>query len=308
MTRKITNLPASVHARLARIALEHNQPFEQVFYLFALERFLYRLSKSEYAQTFVLKGALMFLGWGLPLRRLTKDIDLQGYTSNEIDNLVHIIRQTCLQPVEPDGMRYDPESVAGETIIEEVDYEGVRIRFVGYLGKAKIHLQVDISFADEITPAINEIKYPTLLSELEMDPFPIRGYPIETSIAEKFQTMVVKDEINSRMKDFYDVWVLIHQFEIQGSSLVNAIINTFRARNTLIPDRSPVALTSRFAELKLSDWAGFFRRLPSPSQAPADFKLVIKDLRDFLLPSMFAALKNENFDPVWSSEKGWSKK
>ena len=105
MTKKITNLPASVHDRLARIAKDNHQTFEQVFYIYALERFLYRISKSEYSQAFVLKGALMFLGWGLPLRRLTKDIDLQGYTSNDVDSLVHIMRLTCLQEVEPDGMR-----------------------------------------------------------------------------------------------------------------------------------------------------------------------------------------------------------
>jgi hypothetical protein len=303
--KEITNLPASVHDRLSRIAKDNGQTFEQVFYFYALERFLYRLSNSEHAPNFVLKGALMFFGWDIPLRRLTRDIDLQGYTSNDIENLIPIMREACIQPVEPDGMRYDPESVVGEIIIEEADYEGVRIRFVGYLGNAELHLQVDVSFGDEITPAVNEINYPTLLPKLGMDPFPIRGYPFETSIAEKFQTMVVKDEINSRMKDFYDVWVMIQQFEIQGATIVNAIINTFRARKTPVPGSMPVALTTRFVELKVSDWAGFYQKLPLPPIVHSNFQLVIEDLRAFLFPPMFAASIGENFDSIWYPKKGW---
>jgi len=305
VTKDITNLPASVHDRLSNIAKEYSQTFQQVFYFYALERFLYRLSKSEYESNFVLKGALMFFGWGVPLRRLTRDIDLQGYISNDVENLILIMRRACIQPVEADGMRYDPESVVGESIIEEADYEGVRIRFIGYLGTAEIHLQVDVSFADDITPAVNEINYPTLLPKLGMEPFPIRGYPFETSIAEKFQTMVVKGEINSRMKDFYDIWAMIQHFEILGVTLVNAIKNTFKTRKTSIPENKPVALTIKFAELKDSDWARFYHNLNPPQIIHADFQDVIEDLRTFLIPPMNAASKEENFDLVWLPGKGW---
>lgn len=307
MKKAIKNLPASVHERLSRLAKENDQIFQQVFYFYALERFLYRLSNSEYASDFVLKGALMFFGWGLPLRRLTRDIDLQGYTANGVENLVHIVRQACVQPVEDDGMRYDPESVVGDIIMEEADYEGVRIRFIGYLGNADIHLQVDISFADEITPAITEFNYPTLLPKLGMCPFKLRGYPFETSIAEKFQIMVVKDEINSRVKDFYDIWIMIRQCDIQGSILVKAIKNTFKARKTPIPENLPVALTTKFAELKKSDWVRFYHNLNPPPIIHADFEDVIEDLRTFLIPPMNASSKKENFDLVWLPDKGWVK-
>ena len=306
MKKEITNLPASVHDRLSRIAKENDQTFQQVFYFYALERFLYRLSNSEYASNFVLKGALMFFGWGLPLRRLTKDIDLQGYTSSDIENLVLIMRQACIQPVEPDGMHYDPESVVGEIVMEEADYEGVRINFIGYLGNAKLNLQVDVSFADEITPAATEFNYPTLLPNLGMDPFILRGYPFETSIAEKFETMVDKGEINSRMKDFYDVWVMIHRFEIQGTTLIEAIKNTFNARNTSIPGELPVALTTQFAEIKSSDWAGFYQKLPLPPIIHSDFQLVIDDLHSFLFPPLIAASKRDDFESIWYPNKGWT--
>ena len=307
MSREIKNLPHSVHVRLLRIAKEKDQTFDHVFYLFALERFLYRLTKTDHAQSFVLKGALMFLGWDLPLRRLTKDIDLQGYTANDLENLTSIIRQVCIQPVEPDdGMTFDPQSVAGEIIMEEESYEGVRIRFKGYLGKAERNMQVDFSFANVITPEAEEITYPTLLPELGMQPFPIRGYSEETSIAEKFQTMVDKGEINSRMKDFNDIWVMIQQCEIQGSTLVDAFINTFNSRSTAIPGETPVALTSAFADQKSREWTIFYRKFPSPPIIHSDFQLVIEDLRDFLLPPMIAISKGEQFDSTWYPQDGWS--
>ena len=306
MTKEIKNLPQSVHDRLIRIAKENDQTFEQVFYFYALERFLYRLTKSEHAESFVLKGALMFFGWDLPLRRLTKDIDLQGYTANDLENLTQIIRQVCVQPVEPDdGMTFDEQSVVGEVIMEEENYEGVRIHFMGYLANANRNLQVDFSFANVITPASEEITYPTLLPELGMQPFLIRGYPVETSIAEKFQTMVDKGEINSRMKDFYDIWVMIQQCEIQGTILVNAITNTFNNRNTTNPGESPVALTPDFAEQKSSEWAGFYHKLPPPRIIHSDFHLIIENLRDFLLPPMIAGSKGEDFNPYWYPKKGW---
>ncbi len=303
--KEIANLPHSVHDRLSRIAKDSGNTFEQVFYLYALERFLYRLSKSNYVSVFVLKGALMFFGWNLPLRRLTKDIDFQGYTSNDVENLVLIMRQVCVQPVENDGMYYDPESVEGEIIQEESDYEGVRIKFIGFLGNAKLNLQIDISFADEITPAITEFNYPTLLPKLGMDPFKLRGYPFETSIAEKFETMVDKGEINSRMKDFYDIWVMIQQFEIPGKTLAEAINNTFNARKTSIPVGLPVALTTNFAGVKSPDWAIFYNKLLPPQIIPSDFQLIIDDLRTFLNPPMIAASKGEEYKSIWYPNKGW---
>lgn len=306
MTQEIKDLPHSVHDRLLNIAKENRQTFEQVFYLYALERFLYRISISEFESNFILKGALMFFGWNLPLRRLTKDIDFQGYTSNDVDNIVLIMRQVCIQPVEPDGMYYDPESVIGEIIQEEADYEGVRINFIGFLGKAKLNLQVDVSFSDEITPAITEFSYPTLLPKLGMDPFKLRGYPFETSIAEKFETMVDKGEINSRMKDFYDIWVMIQRFEVQGTTLVKAINKTFQSRKTSIPVEIPEALTTKFAKSKSPNWAIFYKKLPLPPIVPSDFQLVIDDLHAFLHPPMLAASNGEEFKVIWYPDKGWT--
>ena len=307
MSKEIKNISQSVHDQLLRIAKENNQTFELVFYFYALERFLYRLTKTDHASSFVLKGALIFLGWDLPLRRLTRDIDLMGNISNDLDILTSVIRQACVLHVEPDdGMVFDTESVAGETIIEDAEYEGARIRFIGYLGKSKLVLQVDISIANVITPGAQEIVYPTLLPNLGMQPFPINAYPLETSIAEKFQTIVDKGMLNSRMKDFYDIWVIVQHCEITGQTLVNAIINTFNSRNTTIPGEIPFALTSQFAEQKTSEWTIFYRKLPSPPNIHDQFQQIIEDLLDFLFPPMIAGSKDKEFNSIWHPGKGWS--
>jgi hypothetical protein len=305
MKKEIKNIPDSVHARLKRKAKESNQSFQEILYYYTLERFLYRLSRSKYSQVFVLKGALMFFGWGLPLSRPTRDIDLQGYTSNSAENLVSIIREVCVQPVEADGMIYDPESVRSGIIMEKAEYQGIRASLKGILGKSVISFHIDISFSDEITPSAKSSNYPTILGELGMLPFPICGYPYETSIAEKFQTMVALGTLNSRMKDFYDILILSHQFEIDGQILVEAFIATFRARSTTLPNEIPRALTDAFVQEKQPDWIGFINRLPPFSGISSDLSQVIADLLNFLLLPMQAASKGEKFDRVWRYGEGW---
>lgn len=149
MARDITNLPASVHQKLLNKATESSRPFNELLQYFAMERFIYRLSKTDHASKFVLKGALMFSVWGSPASRPTKDIDLLGKTSNDIRAIEKIIRDACRIKVEPDGMTFDEDSVFGEPIAEDADYEGVRVTLRGTLGGARVNLQIDIGFGDK---------------------------------------------------------------------------------------------------------------------------------------------------------------
>lgn len=167
------NIPASIRQRLLNKAHDTNRPFNEILQYYAIERFLYRLSRSEYADKFILKGALMFIAWGTSKYRPTRDIDLLGVTTNELDIVEKIFQELCNQRVESDGLIFDKETVSSERITEDADYEGIRINLIGYLGKAKIPLQIDIGFADVITPVPIVITYPTIL------PMPVpnlRGY------------------------------------------------------------------------------------------------------------------------------------
>lgn len=242
--KNVSNLAASVQARLQNQARATKRPFQELLQYYAMERFLYRLSMTPHRARFVLKGALMLHVWDAPLARATKDLDFLGRLDNSLENLERVVREVCTADVEPDGMVFDPTTVKTESIKEDADYEGVRVRFVGLLGKARVAMQIDVGFGDVVTPGAVDITYPALLD------FPapsLSGYPRETVVAEKFQAMVYLRTLNSRMKDFYDVWLLARQFAFDGAVLQNAIAATFKNRETAI-DVAPIAFTPEFTE------------------------------------------------------------
>jgi predicted nucleotidyltransferase component of viral defense system len=257
MKKEIKDLSASVHHKLKILALQRGRTFQEMFYEYAIRQFLYRLFSSQYSNSFILKGGLMFIGWGIPLRRPTRDIDVQGSQESSAENMVTIVQNICSHDVVPDGMRFDSDSVRAETIMNEADYQGIRVYIDGYLGNAFIHLHLDASYANVITPSEIEVEYPSLLN---MPTFMIRGYPYETAISEKFQAMVALDSLNDRMKDFFDIWLLSHEVNILGSTLTKAIQATFKNRKTPLPTQLPTALTTDFAKLRQADWERFLRR------------------------------------------------
>jgi hypothetical protein len=299
----VKNLPASVQARLQNQARETKRPFQELLQYYAMERFLYRLSKSPHRARFILKGALMLHVWDAPLARATKDVDLLGRLDNSLENLARVIREVCTTDVEPDGMRFDPDTVKTERIKEDADYEGVRVRFVGLLGKARAAMQIDIGFGDVVTPGASTITYPALLD------FPaaeLSGYPRETVVAEKFQAMVYLRTANSRMKDFYDIWLLASHFPFEGTLLAKAVGATFANRETAI-DELPIAFTPDFTEQPstLALWSAFRSRL-SHAQVPEKLADVVTVLATFLLPVARACATNASFETRWPAGGPWS--
>ncbi|RMG12191.1 MAG: nucleotidyl transferase AbiEii/AbiGii toxin family protein, partial [Deltaproteobacteria bacterium] len=241
MKKKATNLAASVHARLLDRAKAEGRPFNELLQYYAMERFLYRLSRSEHGDRFVLKGALMLQLWGRPVTRATRDIDLLGRGASNVDYLVDVVRSCLALEVEDDGLRFDPECVTGKEIRLAANYDGVRIRCKAQLGNACVSLQIDVGFGDVITPGAQEIEYPVLL---DFEAPRLLGYTPESAIAEKFQAMVVLDMANTRMKDFLDIWMLAREHEFAGDVLADAVAATFRRRQTPLPESTPLALTS----------------------------------------------------------------
>ena len=226
------NVAASVHQRLLNIGRHTGKPFDQVLQYFAMERLLYRLSSSAHKDSFVLKGALLFRVWDVPDSRATRDIDFLAFLDNSPENLVAVFRDVCTIEGD-DGLAFDADSVDAKTIKEDADYEGVRVRFRGLLGKARITMQIDIGFGDKVHPGVVRADYPVIL---DLPAPALRMYPPETVVAEKVEAMVHLGSLNSRMKDFYDVWRLARQFEFDDSVLSEAIKQTFDNRGTeLIP-------------------------------------------------------------------------
>lgn len=296
MTR---NVAASVRQRLLNVAKQSRRRFNDLLQHYALERWLYRLSRSAYADRFVLKGALLLMAWNTPSTRPTRDIDLLGRISNDLELVRSAIAEICQRLI------FDPRSVAVERIAEDADYEGVRARFVGRLGNARIAMQVDIGFSDVITPGPSRVIYPTLLGQPAAQ---LLAYNRETAIAEKFEAMVKLGQLNSRMKDFFDIWLLASVFSFDGGDLANAIRATFARRQTPI-EASPVGFSREFARdpSKAVQWKAFLRR-SLLQEVPEEFYDVVERVRQFLQPVAAAVASNQAFAANWTPCGPWISK
>ena len=257
--RSPKNLAHSVRDRLLQLTKARRENFNFVLVRYALERLLYRLSKSAHGGAFVLKGAMLFTVWSKHPHRATKDLDLLGSGAPDLDHLAGVFRDVCSTSVDDDGVVFEPGSVKATRIKEDAEYEAVRVTLEGKLGSAKLAVQVDVGFGDSVVPPPTTIEFPTLL------PFPgpvIRAYARETVVAEKLHAMVDLGMTNTRMKDFFDLWFLSREFEFEGPQLVAAIRSTFERRQTPVPVELPLALTETFAldATKGLQWSAFLAR------------------------------------------------
>jgi hypothetical protein len=227
-TGNARNIAASVRAKLLNIANREGSDFGLVLTHFTLERLLYRVSESAYRDQFILKGAMLFQAWTQKAHRPTRDLDLLGQGNPSPEHCEKVFREICDISVADDGLVFFPETVRVEKIKEEQEYEGVRVKFLARLENARIPLQVDIGFGDAVTPSV--LRYPTLL------PMPaprIQAYPMDTVVAEKAEAIVSLGMLNSRMKDFFDIWFLARTFQFDGRALSDAVRATFgRAQDT----------------------------------------------------------------------------
>lgn len=277
----IKNLGASVRQRLLNYAQANRRPFAEVLQYYAMERFLYRLSVSPHSGKFLLKGALLLTAWRAPISRPTMDIDLLGRTGNQVDAVVRLMWEVAQLEVPSDGVVFDSASFTGEAIREDADYSGVRVTFGGSLDKARIHMQIDIGFGDVVTPEPEKLSYPTILD------FPgpaLFGYSRETVIAEKLQALVQLRMLNSRMKDYYDLWLLSHHLQLNEATLRTAIRRTFDNRNTTI-EAAPIGLSVEFCgdPSKQTQWRAFLRR-SRITEAPENLSEIGENLRRFFVP------------------------
>lgn len=300
-TKTPRNLPASIRQRLLDRAKRDRRPFSELLQYYAMERFLYRLSRSPHASRYILKGALMLRAWRSPESRPTMDIDMLGRTSNEEANVVRQVREMLAIEVEPDGIVFDDDSIRTERIAEDADYEGIRVRFLGRLDSARVNMQIDIGFGDVVFPGPEEADLPTMLDS----PAPrLLCYSRESAIAEKFEAMVKLRELNSRMKDFYDIWLLSRQFDFDGANLAEAVRRTFDQRGTPIAGEI-VAFKEAFARDKQNQWTAFRNRLGQEG-APASFAEVVAAVAGFIGP-IVSVIKSEAPVPGrWSAPGPWS--
>ena len=281
MRKHVRNVGASVRARLLNLAKERNQPFDVLLTRYVLERLLDRLSRSEYRIRFVLKGAILLTVWLDDPHRPTRDLDLLGFGDPDPEAMLAAFREICAIKAD-DAVAFDVEGLSVDRIRDEQVYGGLRLKATATVDGARVRVVIDIGFGDAIVPEVDEIELPVLLEQ----PAPrLRTYPREAVIAEKFQAMIVLGRANSRMKDFYDIWVLKRSFSFDENTLARAIAATFNRRMTEIPPERPDALSRAFAEdpLKRRQWEAFLQDAavkPSGSLA-----VVLDELAAFLMPA-----------------------
>ncbi|MBU2533921.1 MAG: nucleotidyl transferase AbiEii/AbiGii toxin family protein [Alphaproteobacteria bacterium] len=275
--RKPTNTGASVRARLLNLARQRKQPFQVLLTRFVLERLLYRLSTTPHRDRFVLKGAMLLTSWFPDPLRPTQDLDLLGFGSSDAHAMLAVFREVCAV-THDDGVDFYVAGLAVEFIREELEYGGLRLKTNATVDGARVRVVIDIGFGDAVEPT--EIVLPVLL---DLPAPTLRAYRPEAVIAEKFQAMVMLGRANSRMKDFYDIWVLSRSHEFADDRLARAIRATFDRRRTPIPTTSPDCLTAEFAgdPEKQQQWTSFAQDVASK---PGSLVTVVTELDQFLMP------------------------
>ncbi len=303
MNPDIKNLSASVRGRLQNNAEETQRVFAEVLQYYGMERFLYRFSKSKYSAAFILKGALMFSAWQMPERRTTLDIDFLARHTNEVEKIEGAIKDICTVEVPADGLIFKSDSVKGRIIKEDAEYAGVRIKLMGFLERSKIPMQIDFGFGDVIYPSARKIKYPVILD------FPapeLKGYTPESIASEKFEAMIKLGDLNSRMKDFYDIWCMMRQFDFEGEAIVQAVGKTFKHRKTPLPGSLPFFSSGIYDKDSVNNvrWKAFLLNMQIKN-APDDLGFVAQAIESFLLEPIKAIHAGHDLVAHWRAPGPW---
>lgn len=295
------NIAASVRARLLNKAHAEKLDFNVLLVRYALERILYRLSISEQRGQFLLKGALLFDLWFNAPQRPTHDADLLCFGSAEVPHLETLFREIS-QIACADGIAFQADSVKAAEIRKDANYAGVRVTMLGLLDGARCPVQIDIGFGDAVTPAPESVQYPVILDGMPQPQ--LRAYPRYTVVAEKLEAMVKLGILTSRLKDYYDLWVLARYSDFDGAVLTQAIRATFERRGTPLPPGAPLGLTDNFAldGQKIKQWQAFQRK---NALAPMPLASVVAALADFLLPVLTALSAGDDFNQQWRADAGW---
>jgi len=299
----IRNIGASIRDRLLNKARAEKLDYNLLLTRYALERMLFRLSISDQRDQFLLKGALLFDLWFDVPHRPTHDADFLGFGSAEIPHLKQLFQDICRIEVE-DGIVFQPDSVKAAEIRKEANYAGVRVTLMGMLDSARCPIQIDIGFGDAVVPGPEDVLYPIILPGM---PEPqLRVYPRYTVVAEKLEALTSLGMLNSRMKDFFDLWVLAKHSDFDGSVLLRAVAATFERRRTVVPQDLPIGLSDEFINdiQKRTQWQAFLRK---NALDPMPLAQVIADLREFLSPVLAAISAHDNLNVDWRSEEGWRK-
>jgi predicted nucleotidyltransferase component of viral defense system len=280
MAKAPKNLTASIRQRLLDLARREGRVFDVVLVTYGLERLIFRLSISDYRDQFILKGGMLVTHWIRDESRVTRDVDFLGYGDASEGHLKTVFSK-LLSLEANDGLVFDVDGLTAETIKEDQEYGGIRLKTIAYLGKTRIPITIDIGFGDAMTDRDYTIDYPSLL---DMPPASIRAYPPATVVAEKFHAIVALGLVNSRMKDYYDLWAIHNTQSLKAKDLDTAIQATFERRGTDIPREMPIGLSDDFVndKQKVRQWGAY---IASINREGLSLDTVVEVIRSYTGPA-----------------------
>ncbi len=302
MKKEITNKSSSVLAKLQTIARAENVDSNFILLRYCQERFLYRLSVSEYSNNFCLKGGLLLICLGIPTTRPTKDIDfLAKEISNNVMELEKVVSKIASLDCD-DGISFTTKAITSEEIIEDGNYPGIRVKIPAFIGTARTVTQLDFAWGDIVKPAETMIDFPTMLDDESVPR--LKAYSVESVVSEKFEAAVDIGITNSRMKDFYDIYVLCLSQDFKADLLKEAIEATFKNRETTLSDDLYIFRRNFSQDVaRQKQWVAFLQK-HKLKNVPQDFAEVMARNIALLKPLVVSILDNKEINSSWDVSKG----
>lgn len=278
----VKNYGKSIRSKLLNIAKEENTFYQTVLTRYFQERLLYRISQTRYRNNFYLKGGALMYAYERFAARPTLDIDFLGNNiSNEGESIVKAFKEICSVPYEEDGVTFDVEQITAQNITEFKDYHGIRLSIPVRMDTISQVMTMDIGFGDVVTPKPVDLDYPILLEHLPSAK--ILAYSLETVIAEKLHAVVDLADQSSRMKDYYDLYTILHNEKFDADVLQEAIIRTFENRHTPYDDNT-MFFRKEFSENQQMQvrWQAFIKKITKNTELA--FAEVVTYIQEKLQP------------------------
>lgn len=299
--KKPQNVTASRQQLIMNQSRQMNVPYEMLLRRYAFDRFLKRLTMSEYERNLILKGALALNAYTETGSRPSKDIDFLGanLTAEKILPIISEIANVKLD--QDDGIHFDVSTFKSEPIQTKHEEAGVRVTGIARMGNIRIPLKIEVSFGHIVTPEPNMVTIPALLED--GGPTTILAYTRETILAEKFEAMVKLGFGNTRIKDFYDIRLLMRTQNLDGEVAVAALRNTFTKRKTKLPTEPPIVFSEEFIKTSgEKQWKSFISKLGI--QDKSSFSDVVNEIAPFCMG--FVEMANDlRTVENWNAETGF---
>ena len=283
----IKNYGKSNRTKLLNLARKtKGADYNLILLRFVQERFLYRLSLSAYRKNFFLKGGALLFAHERFAARPTRDMDFLGdHIGRDKENIKRIMLEICRIECEEDGVMFEcgKDDIWLEDITVEVEYNGTRVHMTAHMDTIVQPFSIDVGFGDVIVPQPVQLDYPLLIEGLPA--VNVEAYSLETVLAEKFQTMIDLGTINSRMKDFFDVYMILKGDKVDHGLLKEAVVEVFANRGTeMAPDH--VVFSDGFVqdETRQKMWKAYLKKIKYKEELP--FELVMEVVKEVLQPMM----------------------